>query len=253
MSTDSDNPDLRQARLEITRLTGELEASRKELDVFSYSVSHDLRAPLRAVDGYSRMLVEDFADRLDDDGRRILGVIRNEAQRMGRLIDALLVFCRIGRQQLDWETIDMQEMAQAVFDELAARERDREMRFHLHPLPAARGSRAMIRQVWEQLIGNAIKFTQGRAVAEIEIGAREGEDAVPVYYIKDNGAGFDMRLAEKLFGIFQRFHTEDEFPGIGLGLALVQRILHRHGGDIRAEAEVDRGATFSFTIPPPKP
>jgi two-component system sensor kinase len=253
MSTDSDTADLRQARLEITRLTGELEASRKELEVFSYSVSHDLRAPLRAVDGYSRMLIEDSADRLDDDGRRMLGVIRNEAQRMGRLIDALLVFSRIGRQQLDWETINMQEIAQAVFDEIAAREAGREMRFHLHPLPAACGSRAMIRQVWEQLIGNAIKFTRGRVVAEIEIGAGAGEDAVPVYYIKDNGAGFDMRLADKLFGIFQRFHTEDEFPGIGLGLALVQRILHRHGGVIRAEAEVGRGATFFFTLPPPTP
>ena len=253
MSTDSDTADLRQARLEIARLAGELEASRKELEVLSYSVSHDLRAPLRAVDGYSRMLVEDCADRLDDDGRRMLGVIRNEAQRMGRLIDALLVFSRIGRQPMEMETIDMREMAQGVFDELAAREPAREWRFRLHPLPAACASRAMIRQVWEQLIGNAIKFTKGRAVAEIEIGAREGEDTGAVYYIKDNGAGFDMRLAERLFGIFQRFHTEDEFPGIGLGLALVQRILHRHGGSIRAEAEVDRGATFCFTLPPPKP
>ena len=238
---------------EVQRLVSELEAAKKELDVFSYSVSHDLRAPLRAVDGFSRILVEDYADRLDEDGRRMLGVIRAEAQRMGHLIDALLVFSRLGRQAIELEAIDMHELAQTVFDELAGREPERKLRLDLRPLPAACGTRAMIRQVWENLLGNAIKFTKGREVGEIEIGALEGEDGVPVYYIKDNGAGFDLRLAEKLFGIFQRFHSEEEFPGIGLGLAVVQRILHRHGGSIRAEAEVDRGATFYFTLPNPTP
>jgi light-regulated signal transduction histidine kinase (bacteriophytochrome) len=252
MITDNDTADPRQAGLEIARLVGELEACRKELDVFSYSVSHDLRAPLRAVDGFSRMLADDCAERLDEDGRRMLGVIRSETQRMGRLIDALLALSRVGRQDLKLEPIDMHEMARAVFDELAARDPGRNLQLHLHPLPAALGTRTMIRQVWENLIGNSIKFTKGREVGEIEIGAREGQDG-PVYFIRDNGAGFDMRLAEKLFGIFQRFHGEDEFPGIGLGLALVQRILHRHGGGIRAEAEVDRGATFFFSLPQPKP
>jgi two-component system sensor kinase len=241
-----------QPENDIQRLAAELEAARKELEVFSYSVSHDLRAPLRAVDGFSRILVEEYAERLDDDGRRMLGVIRAEALRMGRLIDALLVFSRLGRQEMEQETIDMHELAQAVFDELAAREPERKLQLDLRPLPAACGTRTMIRQVWENLIGNAIKFTKGRQVGEIEIGARDGEDGSPVYYVKDNGAGFDMRLAEKLFGIFQRFHSEEEFPGIGIGLALVQRILHRHGGSIRAEAEVNRGATFSFTLPNPK-
>ena len=241
-----------QPEQEIQRLAAELEAAKKELEVFSYSVSHDLRAPLRAVDGFSRILVEDYAERLDDDGRRMLGVIRAEAQRMGHLIDALLVFSRLGRQEMKLETIDMHELAQAVFDELAAREPERKLQLDLRLLPAACGTRTMIRQVWENLIGNAIKFTKGRQVGEIEIGVRNGEDGSPVYYVKDNGAGFDMRLAEKLFGIFQRFHSEEEFPGIGLGLALVQRILHRHGGSIRAEAEVNRGATFYFTLPNPK-
>jgi len=242
-----------QPEQEIQRMAAELEAAKKELEVFSYSVSHDLRAPLRAVDGFSRILVEEYAERLDDDGRRMLGVIRTEVQRMGRLIDALLVFSRLGRQEMEPEQVDMNELAQAVFDELASREPERKLELNLHPLPAACGTRTMIRQVWENLIGNAIKFTKGRQVGEIEIGARDGEDGVPVYYIKDNGAGFDMQLAGKIFGIFQRFHSEEEFPGIGLGLALVQRILHRHGGTIRAEAEAGRGATFSFTLPNPKP
>ena len=241
------------AEQEILRLAAELEASRKELEVFSYSVSHDLRAPLRAVDGFSRILVEDYADRLDDDGRRMLGLIRAEAQRMGHLIDALLLFSRLGRQVMEPEPLDMHELAQTVFDELAAREPGRNLRLDLRPLPAAFGTRAMIRQVWENLIGNAIKFTKGREPGEIEIGALAGGDGMPEYYIKDNGAGFDMKLAEKLFGIFQRFHSEEEFPGIGLGLAVVQRLLHRHGGSIRAEAEVDRGATFYFTLPNPTP
>lgn len=241
-----------QPEQDIQGLAAELEAARKELEVFSYSVSHDLRAPLRAVDGFSRILVEEYSERLDDDGRRMLGLIRKEALRMVRLIDALLVFSRLGRQAIELEQIDMHELAQAVFDELAAREPERKLQLHLHPLPAACGTRTMIRQVWENLIGNAVKFTKGRGVGEIEIGVCDGEDGAPVYYVKDNGAGFDMRLAEKIFGIFQRFHSEEEFPGIGLGLALVQRILHRHGGSIRGEAEVDQGATFRFTLPNPK-
>jgi light-regulated signal transduction histidine kinase (bacteriophytochrome) len=242
-----------QAQEDARRLASELEAARKELEVFSYSVSHDLRAPLRAVDGFSRILVEDYAGKLDDDGRRMLGLIRAETMRMNRLIDALLVFSRLGRQEMQPETIDMHEMAQAVFDEQAALAPGRKLRLDLRPLPAAIGTRKLVRQVWENLIGNSIKFTKGRETGEIEIGAINGGDGVPVYYIKDNGAGFDMRLAEKLFGIFQRFHSEEEFPGIGIGLAIVQRIVHRHGGNIRAEAEVDHGATFYFTLPNPKP
>jgi two-component system sensor kinase len=253
MSKDTDTASPGPGGNDAEHLAIELAAARNELEVFCYSVSHDLRAPLRAVDGFSRILLEDYAEQLDDDGRRMLGVIRTEAQRMGRLIDAMLVFSRLGRQEMEIETIDMHEMARTVFDELAAHEAGRKLKLNLHPLPAACGSRPMIRQVWENLIGNAIKFTKGREIAEIEIGMDEGNDGVPTYYISDNGAGFDMRLAEKLFGIFQRFHSEEEFPGIGLGLALVQRIIHRHGGLIRAEAQVGEGATFHFTLPHPKP
>jgi two-component system sensor kinase len=183
----------------------------------------------------------------------MLGVIRSETQRMGHLIDDLLAFSRLGRQQMELEEIDMRELAQAVFDEQAAQE-SAGRNFHLviRELPPVRATGTMIRQVWVNLIGNAIKFTKGRDPAEIEIGTMDGEDGVPVYYVKDNGAGFDMRFADKLFGVFQRLHSADEFPGTGVGLALVQRIIQRHGGRVWAVGEVDRGATFYFTIPNPE-
>ena len=231
----------------------ELETANKELEGFSYSVSHDLRAPLRAVDGFARMLTEDCAERLNDDGRRMLGVIRSESQRMARLIDDLLAFSRLGRQALEPQEIDMHGLARGVFDELAALETGRELRLALAPLPPARGSEAMLRQVWANLVSNAIKFTSGCAVAEIEIGTRVDADGSAVYFVKDNGAGFDMRYADKLFGVFQRLHAQEEFTGTGVGLALVQRIVSRHGGRVWAEAEVGRGATFFFTIPKRKP
>ncbi|MEI8039461.1 MAG: ATP-binding protein, partial [Verrucomicrobiota bacterium] len=232
----------------VSERTAQLEAVVSELDAFSYSVSHDLRAPLRAVDGFSRILADDYAARLDDNGLRILGVIRSETQRMGQLIDDLLAFSRLGRQPMDQESIDMHALAQAVFDDLAEREPSRQLRLDLHPLAPACGTRAMVRQVWVNLLGNAIKFTQGREVGEIEVGSREGEDGVPIYYVKDNGAGFDMRYEDKLFGVFQRLHSQQEFAGTGVGLALVQRIVERHGGRIWAEAELQHGATFYFTL-----
>jgi PAS domain S-box-containing protein len=251
-----------QAQNEILRLnasleqrvlerTAQLEKVVKELDAFTYSVSHDLRAPLRAVDGFSRMVNEDYGEKLDDEGRRMLKLIRNETQRMGRLIDDLLAFARLGRQQIEPVSIDMHELAQEAFNELSMAVPERKLRFDLQPLPPAYGTPAMIRQVWVNLISNAIKFTQGRDPAEIEIGSLEGEEGVPVYYIKDNGAGFEMRHADKLFGVFQRLHSQEEFPGTGVGLSLVHRIVQRHGGRIWAEAEVGRGATFYFTVAEP--
>ena len=233
--------------------TAELELAVKELDAFSYSISHDLRAPLRAVDGYSRMLLEDFAPRLDDEGRRKVDVIRSETRRMGQLIDDLLAFSRLSRQKTEAEVIDMHALAQKVFDELAALDPDRRLRLDLHLLPLAYGTRAMIRQVWVNLISNAIKFTKERVLGEIEIDAREGDDGAPVYYVRDNGAGFDMRHVSKLFGVFQRLHGQQEFQGTGVGLALVQRIVQRHGGRVWAEGKVGHGATFYFTIPNQKP
>jgi light-regulated signal transduction histidine kinase (bacteriophytochrome) len=232
----------------VQQRTGELLAANKELEAFSYSVSHDLRAPLRAVDGFSRMVLADYAAQLDAEGQRMLGVIRSEAQRMGRLIDDLLAFSRLGRQTIESARIDMLELSREVFDELSAHEPGRAVNFDLHPLPPALGTEAMIRQVWVNLIGNALKFTKERETAEIEIGVKDEGDEL-VYYIKDNGVGFDMRYVDKLFGVFQRLHSQQEFPGTGVGLALVQRIIQRHGGRVWVEAELNHGATFYFTLP----
>ena len=226
-----------------------LESANKELDSFTYSVSHDLRAPLRAIDGFSNMVIKDHAEQLNDEGRRKLNVIRNEAHRMERLIDDLLTFSRLGRQPIKSIPIDMETMAQQVFDELSTQQPERKLRLHLQKLPPAPGSDPLIRQVWVNLISNAIKFTSNREVGEIEIGALPRDDASQTYWIKDNGVGFDMRHANKLFGVFQRLHNQEEFSGTGVGLALVQRIIIRHGGLVWAEATIDHGATFYFTLP----
>ncbi len=232
----------------VVERTAQLEAANQELEAFSYSVSHDLRAPLRALNGYSRMVVEDYAGILDAEGQRMLGTICSEAKRMGQLIDDLLAFSRIGRQQMGLSNIDMTALARSAFDEIAALCPARNLRLNLHPLPPAHGELSMMRQVWVNLIGNAIKFTQQREVAEIEIGETVG-DGERSYFIKDNGAGFDMRFAGKLFGVFQRLHSEGEFEGTGVGLALVRRIVHRHGGSVGAHGEIDKGATFHFVLP----
>ena len=229
--------------------TAELEAANTELESFSYSVSHDLRAPLRAVDGFSRMVITDYGPNLDDEGKRMLGVIRSEAQRMGRLIDDLLAFSRLGRVPIQGKPINMDKLAREVFDELIASEPERAVRFDLKPLPTACGTEALIRQVWVNLIGNALKFTHKCDLATIEIGAKEDVQNGWIYYIKDNGAGFDMRYVDKLFGVFQRLHNQQNFSGTGVGLALVQRIVKRHGGQIWAEGQVNIGATFYFTLP----
>jgi PAS domain S-box-containing protein len=239
---------INQLNDDLQHRAAELEVAVKELEAFSYSVAHDLRAPLRAVDGFSRMLIEDYAEHLGDDGHRKLTVIRSETQRMGRLIDDLLSFSRISRQQVEPTQIDMQALAQTIFNEQAALDPVRKLHLTLHPLPSAYGTLAMIRQVWVNLISNAIKFTREREVGEIEIGVLEDAEEGPAYYIKDNGAGFDMRHAGKLFGVFQRLHDDQAFEGTGVGLALVQRIVQRHHGRVWAEAEVNHGATFYFTI-----
>ena len=243
--------EIRSLNASLKDRASELEASVKELDAFSYSVSHDLRAPLRAIDGFSRIVEEDYAPKLDDEGRRVIGVIRGEARRMGRLIDDLLAFSRLGRQRAEPTTIDMESMARKVFAELAALEPSRRIHLHLHPLPPIVGTEAMIRQLWSNLIGNAVKFTGKRESAEVEIGVMPGAADVQVYFVRDNGAGFDMRYADKLFGVFSRLHSTEEFPGTGVGLALAKRIIDRHGGTIRGEGEVNTGATFFFTIPDP--
>ncbi len=224
----------------------QLEAANKELEAFSYSVSHDLRAPLRGVDGYVRMLKEDFADRLDAEGNRMLDVVSSEARRMGRLIDDLLAFSRLGRQPIERNAINMTDLARASFE--SATTSLSRPRLDLKPLPPAHGDLAMLRQVFANLVGNAIKFSAGQATPVVEIGSH-CVDGVTVYYVKDNGVGFDEKYSHKLFAVFQRLHSEAEFEGTGVGLALVQRVIHRHGGKVWAEGTPGHGATFFFTLP----
>jgi light-regulated signal transduction histidine kinase (bacteriophytochrome) len=228
--------------------TTELEAANQELVAFSYSVSHDLRAPLRAVDGFAGILREDYSAHLDQEGHRVLDTICSEARRMGQLIDDLLAFSRTNRQALRPSVIDLGQLAQAVFDECRNQARGRKLRFTLHPLPLARGDPPMLRQVLANLIGNAVKFTCSRETAEIEFGGRV-ENGQNLYYLKDNGVGFEMKYVHKLFGVFQRLHTETEFEGTGVGLAIVQRVIHRHGGRVWGEGKPNEGATFYFALP----
>jgi len=225
--------------------TAELEAVNKELASFSYSVSHDLRAPLRAVDGYARMLEEDYAGRLDDEGRRLLGVIRGSAGRMGLLIDDLLAFSRLGRQPLTRQKVDSDSLVREVIAEVRG---DSKASIEVAALEAVQGDRALLKQVWVNLVSNALKYSAKRDAAQVEIGSQvEGEENI--YWVRDNGAGFDMRYAAKLFGVFQRLHSNEEFAGTGVGLAIVQRIVTRHGGRVWAEGKPGEGASFFFSLP----
>lgn len=233
---------------ELADRTRELRDAVAELESFAYSVSHDLRAPLRAINGFAEALVEDFGEKLDPEARRLLGIIQQNSRRMGQMIDALLEFSRLSRQPLEIGPLDIAALAHDVVDELRHQERGRAIDIAIAPLPAARGDRGLARRVLVNLIGNAFKFTRGRADGRVEIGSRS-DGSETVYHVRDNGVGFDMRYAGKLFGVFQRLHRADEFEGTGVGLAVAQRILHRHGGRIWAEGKVDEGATFYFTLP----
>jgi PAS domain S-box-containing protein len=245
---------VRQARLheQVGQHAAELEqrvAERTaELEAFSYSVSHDLRTPLLTIDGFSRMLLEDYSDQLDAEGQRLLKTICGNSRNMGQLIDDLLAFSKLGRQEMRPEEIKMSELTAAVYAELAASSPERKLQFNLQPLPPAHGDQSMVRQVFVNLLSNAIKFTVPKDVAVIEVGAAEEENH-NIYYVKDNGVGFEMKYADKLFGVFERLHSEDEFAGTGVGLAFVQRIIHRHGGRVWAEGKVGEGATVYFILP----
>jgi len=240
----------RQARLD--RLTSELDNAIQQLERFSYSVSHDLRAPLRAIDGFSQALAEEYGPTLPADGQHLLTTVRESAQRMGRLIDDLVGFVRLGTKPLAMAPVDLAALTDQVVRELRQANADRRVAVTVAALPSVRGDPALLRQALTHLVGNAFKFTRHRPDAQVDIGTRnEGADVV--CYIRDNGAGFDMRYAGKLFGVFQRLHRADEFEGTGIGLALVQRIVHRHGGRVWADARVNEGATFFFTLPPAGP
>jgi light-regulated signal transduction histidine kinase (bacteriophytochrome) len=228
--------------------TASLEAAMKELEAFSYSVSHDLRAPLRGIDGFARALKEECGPALGAEGLRLLQVIRDQARRMTQLIDDLLAFSRAGRQQIDRSGTDMTELARSAFQTIVEALPSPAPALTLSALPVADGDRSMLRQVFANLLGNAVKFSSRQPAPHIQISGWT-EDQMNIYCIRDNGVGFDPRYVHKLFGVFQRLHSVDEFEGTGVGLALVQRIVQRHGGRVWAEGKPKEGAAFYFTLP----
>ena len=225
-----------------------LETANRELESFSYSVSHDLRSPLRAIDGYSLMLQEDYSAQLDETGRRYIQTIRNGSQRMGALIDDLLTFSRLSRQSLNRQTVDMTTLARRAAAEVLEGQPNPKPAVNIPELPAVPGDPALLRQVWTNLISNAVKYSSKCATPEVHVRAAD-EGRQVRFEVQDNGVGFDMRYADKLFGVFQRLHSIDEYPGTGVGLAIVQRIIARHEGAVSARGERGKGATFGFTLP----
>jgi light-regulated signal transduction histidine kinase (bacteriophytochrome) len=228
--------------------TRELSQANQELEAFAYSVSHDLRAPLRAIDGFSRILAERYSDTLDEAGQAYLGRVRNAASRMGELIDALLKMSRLGRGAVKRERIDLSRMAGEIIDELRADDRDHDVQAYITPSLFVDGDATLLRNLLGNLIGNAWKFTRGSAHPRIEFG-QQGKE----FYVRDNGAGFAQEYVDKLFRPFQRLHEQNQFAGHGIGLASVKRIVERHGGIIRAEGREGEGATFYFTLPSDRP
>ncbi len=229
--------------------TAELEAANRELESFSYSVSHDLRSPLRAITGFTRMVLDENGPAFDPETRRKLSVIQENARKMGRLIDDLLRLSRLGRAGMNRSKLDMGDLVREVLREIRMAEPDREFAVEIGDLPAVEADRTMIRQLLANLLSNAVKFTRYKEDARIEAGSFE-EAGERIYYVKDNGVGFDMKYYSKLFGVFQRLVSESRFEGTGVGLAIVQRIVQQHGGRVWAEGEIGDGAAFYFTLPP---
>jgi light-regulated signal transduction histidine kinase (bacteriophytochrome) len=241
--------EIRRLNRELQKRATELEASNKELESFAYSVSHDLRAPLRHVAGYSELLQKQAPDSLDDKSRRYIQTILESAKRMGNLIDDLLAFSRLGRAEAKMRAVDLQQVVKEVIAEVSRDTRDRDIAWKIGALPTCHGDSSMLKLVVVNLVSNAVKFTRMRTRAEIEIGCVDKDNDELEVFVRDNGAGFDMQYANKLFGVFQRLHLAEQFEGTGIGLATVQRIIHRHGGRVRAEGAVDQGATFYFSLP----
>jgi len=233
----------------VAERTAQLAASNKELEAFCYSVSHDLRAPLRAIDGFARILLEEFKDPLPDEGQEYLQLVRDNTRQMGRLVDDLLAFSRLSRQALRKQPVTPARLVRQCLDELEREREGRRVEITVGDLPPCEADPALLKQVWFNLLANAVKYTRKRDPALIEVSSRPGEGSDgPVYFVKDNGVGFDMRYGHKLFGVFQRLHRTEDYEGTGVGLAIVQRVVHRHGGRVWAEAEPDKGAAFYFTL-----
>jgi len=229
--------------------TAELDSTNKELEAFSYSVAHDLRAPLRHMDGFIRLLKKHSWASLDERNQRYLGIISDSARQMGLLIDDLLAFSRVGRAELQLLPVSLQQLVQEAMQELREETQGRNIAWKISQLPEVMADRSMMRLVMINLLANAVKFTGKRERAEIEVGTSSNEADGIVVFVRDNGVGFDMEYADKLFGVFQRLHPAEEYEGTGIGLANVQRIIHRHKGRTWARGEVDQGATFYFSLP----
>lgn len=231
----------------IVRCTQELEAVNKDFEAFAYSVSHDLKAPLRAINGFTDILVKKYGDKIDDQGKELIGVIIANAKKMGQLIEDLLQFSRIGRKDLEVGECSMEEVVQKVITEAKNLNSGRKIEVTVEQLPPAKGDKNLLERVWESLISNAIKYSREKPETKITIGGSKADNEV-IYFIKDNGAGFDMKYKDNLFKAFQRLHGS-EFEGTGLGLANISRIITKHGGRVWAEGKVDEGATFYFSLP----
>jgi light-regulated signal transduction histidine kinase (bacteriophytochrome) len=244
------NEDLERRVLE---RTAQLEAANKELESFSYSVSHDLRAPLRAIDGFSRIILEEYAAVLPDEGKAYLKLVRDNTRQMGQLVDDLLAFSRLGRQGLTKRAADPDKIVRLCLAEMQKEQEGRRLQVTIDDLPPCQADPTLLKQVWTNLLSNALKYTRKKEIATIRVGCRaqprpSGFGTEAVYFVEDNGAGFDMKYAHKLFGVFQRLHRAADYDGTGVGLAIVQRIVNRHGGRVWGEARLEQGATFSFTL-----
>jgi signal transduction histidine kinase len=243
---------LRSMRARITGHTAALESANTELEAFSYSISHDLRAPLRAINGFSRILLEEHATALEPEAQGYLELVRDNAAQMGTLIDDLLRFSRLSRQDLHTARVLPADLVRDVLSDLASEWAGRRVDVVVAELPPCQADAALLKQVYVNLLSNALKFTRERAVGHVEVGSKTVDGEV-VYFVKDDGAGFDMRYAPKLFGVFQRLHRAEDYEGTGVGLAIVERIVRRHGGRVWADGVLDRGATFWFTLAGKRP
>jgi len=236
----------------VRRRTAQWEVANKELEAFSYSVSHDLRAPLRGVIGFVTILEDDYGSKLDDEAKRITGIIKNNALKMGQLIDDLLTFSRMGRQEIERTNIPMAVIVDEVMQQVAPADKDPNIRWVVDEIPDIKGDINAVRQVWVNLISNAVKYSANKETPQIEIGSF-GRDGEIVFFVKDNGVGFDEKYLNKLFKVFQRLHSADEFEGTGVGLAIVEKIVSKHGGKVWAEGSKNQGASFYFSLPDERP